>query len=112
VLKVCVKVAPWLIMPESHSPVGIPGLPDVLLWPLELQVQSTVSPGWIVTDAGTKQKQLGPTITVTVAALAAVGRKTSNKAIITTNAVMRSEEVFIGSIFRAKILTICCRMRC
>jgi hypothetical protein len=45
----------------------------VLLCPLELQVQRTVSPRWIVTDAGEKQKQLFPTVTVTVAALPTVG---------------------------------------
>jgi hypothetical protein len=44
--------------------------PEVLLWPLELHIHCTVSPRWIVTDAGVKQKQLLPTVTVTVAALA------------------------------------------
>jgi hypothetical protein len=34
---------------------------------------------------------------VTVAALAAVGRKTRSGAIIVTNTAMRSEEVFIAS---------------
>jgi hypothetical protein len=91
-----VNIAPWLIIPESHSPVGWPGVPDVLLCPLELHVHRTVSPGWIVTDAGEKQKQLGPTNTVTVAALATAGRKTRNKAIAASNAAMRSEEVFIA----------------
>jgi hypothetical protein len=76
--------------------LGIPGLPDVLLWPLELQVHRTVSPGWIVTDAGTKQKQLGPTITVTVAPLATLGWKTRSEATITTNTARQREEVFIG----------------
>ena len=68
------------------------------VWPLELQLHCTVSPGWIVTDEGTKQKQLGPTITVTVAALATVGQKTRSGAIVTTTAAMRSEEIFITTI--------------
>jgi hypothetical protein len=51
-----------------------------------------------VTDEGTKQKQLGPTITVTVAALVTVGQKARNGAIIATIAAMRSKEVFIISI--------------
>jgi hypothetical protein len=70
----------------------------VEVWPLELQLHCTVSPGWIVTDGGTKQKQLGPTITVTVAALVTVGQKARNGAIITTIAAMRSKEVFIISL--------------
>src|SRR4029077_11149554 len=96
VLKVCVKVAPWLIMPESHSPVGIPGLPDVLLCPLELQVQSTVSPGWIVTEEGVKKNPPLPTVTVTVAALAAVAWKNRGGVIIIAITAMRSEEVFMA----------------
>ena len=42
---VCIKLAPWLRIPESHNPLGIPGEPEVLLWSLELHVQTTVSPG-------------------------------------------------------------------
>jgi hypothetical protein len=53
---------------------------------------------FIVTDEGTKQKQLGPTNTVTVAALVTVGQKTRSGAIVTTTAAMRREEVFIYSI--------------
>jgi hypothetical protein len=45
VLNVCMKEAPWLRIPESHIPLGIPGEPEVLLCPLELHVQRTVSPG-------------------------------------------------------------------
>jgi hypothetical protein len=51
-----------------------------------------------VTDEGEKQRQLLPTITVTVAALATVGRKARSGAIITTNTATRSENVFIASI--------------
>jgi len=50
----------------------------------------------MVTDEGEKQKQLGPTITVTVAARAAVGDKAKNRAAI-TGAIARTDEVFIGS---------------
>ena len=42
-----------------------------------------------------------PTITVTVAALAIVGWKTKNGAMIASNTAMRSEEVFIASITTA-----------
>jgi hypothetical protein len=70
----------------------------VLLWPVELQVHCTVSPGWIVTDEGEKKNPPLPTITVTVAPLATVGQKARSEAIVTTTAAMRSEEVFIISI--------------
>ena len=98
VLKVCEKVAPWLRIPESQSPLGEPGEPEVLLWPLALQVQSTVSPRWIVTDEGENRKPPSPTVTVTVAPLATVGQKARSGAIVTTTAAIRSEEVFIASI--------------
>jgi hypothetical protein len=42
-----------------------------------------------------KHKQLGPTITVTVAALVTVGQKARSGAIVTTTAAMRSKEVLI-----------------
>ena len=74
------KTAPVAWSPESQSPFGAPGVPEVLLciggppYPSsELQVHCTVSPGWIVTDAGEKQKQPLPTVTVTVVAFPAVG---------------------------------------
>jgi len=87
----------WIL--ESQSPVGDPGEPEVLLWPLELQVHCTVSPGWIVTDGGENaSKPSAPTVTVTVAPLATVGQKARSGAIVTTTAAMRSEEVFIASI--------------
>jgi hypothetical protein len=97
VLNVCEKVAPWLRTPESQSPLGKPGEPEVLLWPLALQVHCTVSPGWIVTDGGENWKPPSPTVTVTVAPLTTAGPKARNKAIVAT-AVTRSEEVFIASI--------------
>src|SRR5438309_10931311 len=50
----------------------------------------------MVTSEGEKQKQLGPTITVTVAARAAVGHKAKNRAAI-TGAIARPDKVFIGS---------------
>ena len=98
VLKVCEKVAPWLRIPESQSPLGEPGEPEVLLWPLALQVHSTVSPRWIVTDEGEKKNPPLPTITVTVVALVTVGQKVRSGAITTTTAAMRSKEVFIISL--------------
>jgi hypothetical protein len=52
----------------------------------------------MVTEEGEKQRQLGPTITVTVTALATLGRKARSGAIITTIIAMRSEEVFMTSI--------------
>jgi len=78
--------------------LGDPGEPEVLLWPLELQVHCTVSPGWIVTDEGEKKNPPLPTVTVTVAALATLAQKARSGAIVTTTAAMRSEEVFIASI--------------
>jgi len=79
--------------------VGDPGEPEVLLWPLELQVHCTVSPGWIVTDGGENaNKPPAPTVTVTVAPLATGGQKASSGAIVTTTAAMRSKEVFITTI--------------
>jgi hypothetical protein len=98
VLKVCENICPWLRIPESQNPLGEPGVPEVLLWPVELQVHCTVSPGWIVTDEGENVKPTAPTITVTVAPLATVGQKARTGAIVTTTAAMRSKEVFIISI--------------
>jgi hypothetical protein len=60
-------------MVESHNPVGAPGEPEVLLWPLLLKVHSTVSLGWIVTDEGKKKRPPLPTVTMTVVALAGEG---------------------------------------
>jgi len=50
-----------------------------------------------------KHKQLGPTITVTVAPLATRGHKVRTKVIITAAAMTRDEEVFIGPIFQREI---------
>jgi hypothetical protein len=76
--------------------LGIPGVPEVLLWPLELQVQRTVSPGRIVTDEGEKKNPPLPTVTVTVVAFAGVGYKARIGAVITTNNANQCEEVFIA----------------
>ena len=73
----------------------MPGEPEVLLWPLELQVHCTVSPCWIVTDEGEKKNPPSPTVTVTVAPLATVGQKARSGAIVITTAAMRSKDVFI-----------------
>jgi hypothetical protein len=66
-----VKVAPWLRIPESQIPFGIPGVPEVLLWKVAAHVHRTVSPGLIVTDEGENMSApFGATVTSTVAALA------------------------------------------
>jgi hypothetical protein len=49
-----------------------------------------------VTDAGVKQKQALPTVTVTVAALATRGTKGIIEVIITANIPNRREEMFIA----------------
>jgi len=72
-LKVCSNTAPWFKIMESQRPFGIPGVPEVLLWPLELHVQRTLSPGSIVTDEGEKKNPPLPTVTSTVLAVAAFG---------------------------------------
>jgi hypothetical protein len=72
------------------------GEPEVVVWPLELKVHCTVSPGWIVTDEGENaNKPSAPTVTVTVAPLATVGQKVRSGAIAITTAAIRSKEVFI-----------------
>ena len=61
-------------IPESQNPLGWPGVPDVLLWPLALKVHSTVSPASIVTEEGKKKKPPSPTVTIVVAASAGLGQ--------------------------------------
>jgi hypothetical protein len=95
VLKVCEKVAPWLRIPESQIPLGEPGEPEVLLWPLALQVHWMVSPGWIVIDAGEKVKPTSPTATVKVVALAKEGPSARSRPMPSTAATLWSDEVFI-----------------
>ena len=92
------NVAPWLRIPESQSPLGTPGVPEVLLWWFALQVQRTVSPGWIVTEEGVKTGPPLPTVTVTVAALPTVGLKARTATTMPTNTAKQREEVFIASI--------------
>jgi hypothetical protein len=46
-----------------------------------------------------KQKQLSPTVTVTVVALVTVGWKARNEAIVATINAKPSEEVFIALVF-------------
>jgi hypothetical protein len=67
------KTAPWLRIPEFQRLLGIPGDPEVVLWPSELKVHRTVSPGWIVTEEGEKKSPPLPTATSTVAPVATVG---------------------------------------
>jgi hypothetical protein len=94
-LKVCVNTAPWFKIIESQRPFGIPGEPEVLLCPLELHVQRTVSPGSIVTDEGEKKNPPLPTATSTVLAVAALGYRTRKIAVASTNSVVRCEKVFM-----------------
>jgi hypothetical protein len=89
-------------MPESQRPLGAPGVPDVLLWPLELQVHFTVSPWWIVTASGEKMKPPSPTVTVTVAPLAAAGQSAARTKAI--HMIRSSEHFFPFSIrFAGKV---------
>ena len=99
-LKVCEKVAPWLRIPESQSPLGEPGEPEVLLWPPALQVHCTVSPGWIVTDEGENRKPPSPTVTVKVVALARHGQSARSRPMPSTAATLRNGEVFFPFPFR------------
>lgn len=80
---------------ESQRPFGIPGVPEVLLWPLELHVQRTVSPGSIVTDEGEKKNPPLPTVTSTVLAVAALADKSRKIAVTSTKIVVRCEKVFM-----------------
>ena|SRR5882724_6614095 len=93
--KVCVKTAPWLRIPESQIPLGIPGLPEVVLWPPEAKVHRTVSPGRIVTVEGIKKNPPLPTVTSTVALIATVGYKAASVAILSTHKAVRCKEVFM-----------------
>ena len=99
-LKVCEKVAPELRMLESHSPVGAPGEPEVLLWPLLLQVHSTVSPGWIVTDEGENTKPPLPTMTVKVVALARRGQSATNRPMPSTARLIGCAPIALRKTFR------------
>ena len=76
-------------------PFGIPGVPEVLLWPLELQVHRTVSPGSIVTDEGEKKNPPLPTVTSTVLAVAELESKNRKIAVASTKSVVRCEKVFM-----------------
>ena len=56
-------------------PFGIPGEPDVVLWPLELQVQLHLI-AWVDRDRRRREKpgrHFGPTVTLNVVALAGLG---------------------------------------
>jgi hypothetical protein len=74
----------------------MPLVPEVVVCPLPAHVHCTVSPGWIVTGSGEKQKHwLGSTDTVTVAALAIAAQKARVAAIVGMAAAMRSEEIVL-----------------
>jgi hypothetical protein len=72
----------------------------VLLWPLELQVHFTVSPWWIVTESGEKMKPPLPTVTVTVAPLAAAGQSAGIIARVKAIPMIRSSESFFPFSFK------------
>jgi len=57
----------------------------------------------MVTVEGEKQRQLLPTVTVTVTALATLGPKARSGAMISSNTAMRSEKVFMTSISHGTI---------
>ena len=87
-------------MLESHSPVGAPGEPEVLLWPLLLQVHSTVSPGWIVTDEGENMKPPLPTMTVKVVALARHGQSATTRPMPSTARLIGWAPIALRKTFR------------
>ena len=69
-------------MPESQIPSGAPGVPEVVLWALDSQTHSTVSPTSIVSVDGLKDRfPFGPTVTVKVFASAAAPPTSENSAI-------------------------------
>ena len=84
--------------PGVPKSVGYARIPEVLLCPLVLQVQRTVSPGWIVTEEGVKTGPPLPTVTATVAALPTVGQKARTATTMAINTAKQREEVFIASI--------------
>ena len=84
--------------PGVPKSVGYTRSTEVLLWKFALQVQRTVSPGWIVTEEGVKTGPPLPTVTVTVAALPTVGLKARTATTMPTNTAKQREEVFIASI--------------
>jgi hypothetical protein len=83
--------------PEFHKPSGIPGVPEVLLWNSSAQVQRTVSPGRIVTEAGEKTNApLGATVTSIVVAGASLAKKKSETLVAKSN-INRSEKILIAA---------------
>jgi len=74
VVKVKEKVEPLLRMPESKSPLGLPGVPEVALWLFATHVHVTVSPTAMLMVRGVNVFPL-PTATLIVAARAAAGRR-------------------------------------
>jgi hypothetical protein len=74
------KVAPLLRIPESNIPFGVLGIPEVALWLLPAQVQSTVSPTWAVIVLGLKFAPPWPTVMFLVAAGARTGTKRARRA--------------------------------
>lgn len=76
-VKVNEKVEPLLRMPESKSPLGVLGTPEVALWLFATHVQVTVSPAEMVSVRGVKLFPL-PTLTLKVAAVAGAPKTASS----------------------------------
>jgi hypothetical protein len=76
---------------------GLLGQAEVLLWPAELQVHWTVSPGWIVSESGVKTKPPSPTVTVKVVAFANDEPRVKNRLRPRIAMSVWSGEVFICS---------------
>jgi hypothetical protein len=70
-------------------------VPDVLLWPLELKVHSTVSPESIVTEEGKKKKPPSPTVTIVVAAPAGLGQSARRSPINKVAPTLLNEKVVV-----------------
>ena len=67
----------------------------MLLWPLALQVHSTVSPASIVTEEGKKKKPPSPTVTVVVAAPAGLGQSARRSPINRVAPTLLNEKVVV-----------------
>ena len=77
----------------------------MLLWPLALQVHSTVSPTSIVTEVGKKELPSAPTVTVVVAAPACLGQSARRSPINKVAPTLLDEKmlVFLSLEFVSKL---------
>ena len=67
----------------------------MLLWPLELKVHCTVSPGWIVTEEGEKTKPPFPTVTIFVAASAGLGQSAKGRTMNRIAPTLLDEKILV-----------------